>query len=615
MNIIPHREGNIQVGIPVQTADSDTLQSLWSVKDVGLSPIQREALALFDAGLNVFPQPIGAKGGYAWKRLQHTRLVRNDHRYGLRRLFVGSCNIAVMCGATSGNLFVIDCESNESLIHHLEQMQERQIPLWAVKTARGGHIYLRCEDGEVHNIGPNLIPDAEIKGRQGYVLGPQSIHPNGDAYQWIMQEGDKPPLVRSKQIDWLTDDWGIGVSLTVTANSNNYKPGMWARAPQTQFDKLSRSTQEYLQKGHHAEEGARNNQLFKAACDLKGCNYSYNEARNLLTPIARGSGLYSGEINRTITSAYSKPRTPSRPQRLMPKEQPNEDWYHALLYAMEHAWSGRSASSQRTCFLALIERCRVAANENGVFRASIREIAELARLGTATVQKRLKEFISNGILSKCGQDQQSGASLWHFGAELLQYGKSAAMKTDTVALSPHWLSYSVSVFNSDSVERGSVGHSVMFIYQYLKTCDEPLMPSELANGLGISVNQANYAIRKLRKFRLVVRDYDGWVAYSLSLEDLERHMEEFADTQGKGAARKARFEQERALYAARLAFFGREAKEGKVFREACYAMLPTRVMLRYEREVLHILNDPLLVCALELGGVVRLSDGSLLQLE
>src|SRR5690349_1022809 len=76
------------------------------------TPVQTQAYTLFDAGLSVFPLPRGSKSGYPWKRLQYTRLNRNDSVYGLSPLFAGDCNIAVMCGATSGNLFVLDCETH-----------------------------------------------------------------------------------------------------------------------------------------------------------------------------------------------------------------------------------------------------------------------------------------------------------------------------------------------------------------------------------------------------------------------------------------------------------------------------------------------------------------------
>jgi hypothetical protein len=57
-----------------------------------------------------------------------------------------------MCGRTSGNLLVIDCETNERFADQIRQVREWDIPLFTVKTARGGHIWLRCAEGEVKNL-------------------------------------------------------------------------------------------------------------------------------------------------------------------------------------------------------------------------------------------------------------------------------------------------------------------------------------------------------------------------------------------------------------------------------------------------------------------------------
>src|SRR5690606_18635258 len=188
-HIIPYNTINVQVSIPENTDEIQTVCNTNQISTFGLSDLQRQAYALYDIGLNVLPQPIARKGGLPWKRLQYSRLNRDDANYGLRNLFAGECNLAVMCGATSGNLFVIYCESNDSFLYHLQQMRDNDIPIWAVQTARGGHIYLRAKNGEVHNIETGILCDTEIKGRGGYLLAPPSIHPSGMVYPWIVQHG------------------------------------------------------------------------------------------------------------------------------------------------------------------------------------------------------------------------------------------------------------------------------------------------------------------------------------------------------------------------------------------------------------------------------------------
>jgi len=59
-----------------------------------------------------------------------------------------------------------------------------------------------------------------------------------------------------------------------------------------------------------APAGERNSRLFTAACDLSGRGYTERETMDLLVRPAMNSGLTPTEIETSIKSAYSKPRTP-----------------------------------------------------------------------------------------------------------------------------------------------------------------------------------------------------------------------------------------------------------------------------------------------------------------
>lgn len=606
MNSIPHYDGFIQVTMPPEACDSDVPQTHFSIKDVGLSSIQREAFQLYDLGFNVFPQPIGHKGGLPWKRLQHTRLNRDDRAYGIRKLFAGQCNVAVMCGRTSENLFVIDCESLDSFRHNLEQLHKRDIPIWAARTARGGHIYLRASDGEVENIPAGILTNAEIKGCNGYVLAPPSVHPNGDVYEWLIREGSQPPTISSKTVNWLRDAHNNKICLSVTPTTSNYRPGNW-KHPKHIKTRLSRATQLYIQQGATLPEGSRNNRLFSAACDLYGNGASYDETCIMLLPIAQASGLSTREATTTIQSAYSKQRTPARPANTQPNAA-DACWYAALLFGTQHNWQGRTRNTDRTLFLTLVERCRVASNENGVFRASIRETAALSRFSPNTVQASLKRLIKSQLILACGHDQQSNASLWRFTDTVIQSGQFIAMKSDTVSPPPHWLSFSESVFNSDVTERGALGHGVMFIYQYLCQHVRPAMPKILAAGVRCTVNQVNYALSKLRKYGLVIRCEDGWLPVVYNLQELEAHMAQFVDVEGAGEARRERFQRERAVFAGRQLFYARLKREGQRFRQLINDMMSSYWFERVREQVEEALDDPLLALGLELGGSLRLDE-------
>ena len=594
MDIITHNAINVQVSIPKKTDEIQTFCNNHQILTFGLSQLQQEAYKLYDVGLNVFPQPIGQKGGLPWKRLQYSRLNRNDKNYGLRNLFAGDCNIAIMCGITSNNLFVIDCESNDSFLYHLQQMVDRNIPIWAAQTARGGHIYLYAENGEVHNIELGILADTEIKGRNGYVLAPPSIHPSGVAYQWVSQQGDAPPTVDVKTINWLKTRNGEKVPLTFDAPSTS-KTGNWSKCVISPASNLAKETQDYIHSGGSISEGNRNNRLFKAACDLSGNHYSYNEAENILTPIAIMSGLPTYEIKATIKSAYSQQRTPSKKQTT----HLNQTWKYALLWATRHNWENRTAGSDRALFIALIERARVSSNENDIFRASIRELSELSSLGTTTIQRGLARLQDMLVIFNAGYDNNSQASLWRFSNKIISIAKQIELNLNTVSIPPYWLRYSESVFNSDIVERGALGHSVLFVYEFMRTLHQPMMPSDMSEEMGISLNQVNYALRKLKEHELVQRLDKGWYLIKMTLPELETV---FEHVEGKGSARAEKYRAERQVFAGVILFNARIKREGKQY------MAVVSEQLRYQSEAKCLLDDPLIALGLELGGVLRMED-------
>ena len=548
-HIIPHNGAVRQAELSPnrqQIANQPHIGPVPTPRDESRSPIQQQAFALYDLGFNVFPQPYGKKAGLPWKRLQYTRLHRDHQQYGLDTIFSGYWNIAVMCGRTSGNLFVIDCETKTSFEFHTHEIQKRNMPLWAAASARGGHIYLRCRDGEVANIDKGTLSNVEIRGCRCYVLAPPSIHPTGAIYTWTSQQGSQPPEVNLGDIDWLHTLTGKAISLRLDQPKSVHTSKIEkSQSVSHKPSPLSRATLDYLANGQNIPEGERNNRLFKAACDLSGNHHSEQHTAELLTPIAKQSGLPDNEIHHTIRSAYSRDRQPSKPT----KSQQYQDWEYALLYAENNPWEGRTGNSDKATFLSLIKRAQLDSNENGTFRASIREISTQARTGSATTQKALKRLQNPNqpLIQKIGNDKMSTASLWRFSSQMIEQAKH--MKTDTLSPSPLWKLYSVSVSQrGDLLERGALGMNGWSVYQALSDSDEPLLPKSLSERCGLRVYQVAYALRKLSDFDLARRESTGWVAKALDVDVVCQS----AGTLGKGEARERRYADERAVYVGRL---------------------------------------------------------------
>ena len=547
------------------------------------SEIQKAAFSLYDIGLNPFPLPSGKKGGYPWKQLQYTRLDRNHEQAGLLMLFSGNCNLAIMCGRTSRNLFVIDCESPDALHFHIKQMRKRNIPLWVAETQRGGHIYLLSADGEVSNISTGTLIDAEIKGCKGYVLAPPSIHPSRKTYTWMLQEGNEPPTVSIQQIDWLRDSYGNRINLeahqsksieSITQNKYPYSP-------------LSRRTRDYIHHGHTTPEGSRNNELFSASCDLAGNNYNQQDTINTLSAPAQASGLSMQEIITTIKSAYSQKRTPAKPSSSSYTK--TDHWQWMILYADNHNWDGRTATSQRAIFTALIHRAKVSSNEDGLFRASIREIATLARTGTATVQRILKEFQNpyKPHIIKCGYDKVSQATLWKFPQAILN--EAQELNLDTLEESPQWLSCSVSVSSlPDAVERNGLGYNGLLVYRMMVEHGKPVLPKEIELLTGLASHQVKYSLKKLQLFELIYREDLGWLAHEYDDETLDKKVHEKRSVIGKSVRRAERFARERAIYAGRQLFNARLNIERGLFKAQVVNTLQQLHHVKYENQHLPV---------------------------
>ncbi len=79
---------------------------------------------------------------------------------------------------------------------------------------------------------------------------------------------------------------------------------------------LARRTLDFIAFG--ASGGERNDRLFKAAADMRGCHYTEVEALEKLLPAATRAGLSESEARDAIASAYKRQRNPARPQAEKP---------------------------------------------------------------------------------------------------------------------------------------------------------------------------------------------------------------------------------------------------------------------------------------------------------
>jgi len=135
----------------------------------------------------------------SWKPYQERRATEEEVEKWFRNT---NNNIGIICGTISGNLVIIDFDSEE-LFQKWYEIIDKEYPeirdiilnTWIIRTGRGRHIYLRVNEDEKEfkerfRNKPKLIDDVDIKGEGGYVVAPPSIHPNGKQYEFLISPND-----------------------------------------------------------------------------------------------------------------------------------------------------------------------------------------------------------------------------------------------------------------------------------------------------------------------------------------------------------------------------------------------------------------------------------------
>jgi hypothetical protein len=134
----------------------------------------------------------------------------------------------------------------------------------------------------------------------------------------------------------------------------------------------------------------------------------------------------------------------------------------------------------------------------------------------------------------------------------------------------------------------------------LQAYDAPLMPSEIAELVSMTVNQVNYALNKLQSLDMVVRESSGWRFVAVVLDEVA----EAVNVVGRGLQRAGRYARERAV------FIGQKLYQSRLDREMDgYFEHFKKFSRNMKRSISHIgdfMQDPLLRDSLIMGGQVAL---------
>lgn len=527
------------------------LQSVNDVEMIVANETQLAALDLYRLGLNVFPLVRGTKDAHfgKWARLKSTRLLtpdtgkdeneRAEHLEFFLRLF-DDVNIAVMCGRTSNNLTVLDCEGVEIGNYHAEEFAKRGLRPWKVRTARGYHFWWSSDCQVANNPDDKNTPRGfEIRGHSLYVLCPPSVHPSGAIYEWVEREGETLPFIPISKLDWLP----------ITPQTTRRERVPFDDAP---LARLFKKTQDFCEGG--AIEGARDDRLFAAACDFASKGFALADALPHLMHGCEISGFDKSftqrQAERTVASAFKKSRQSIKPVTLTPI------WARAAAWAASHDWqslpytitdkTGRattklvSAQSLRAVFLACcVRQMHDGYTGSGVFRAAQREIAEIADLNQRTARQALRALTFVGYLLPCSSNDND--------ARLFAFSPNA----QKCPSSSEWFN-SIGAFlrvgvEADIFTHGGLGKTSGRVHKII--LERPYTIKEIGERLRLSASTVRKSIAKLRKKGLARKvGKHKWIGDKCDDARLTEIANE-CGTLGKSQAREAKNAEERARFA------------------------------------------------------------------
>jgi hypothetical protein len=551
--------------------------------DIQLSGVQRSAIDLYQRGLNVFPvcrpeevaeiAQINPKKfnkemklPYILNPLFYSRLhlcnsgcADRESRTGLKcygnrngcsftDLFDFS-NLGVMLGRTSGNLVCIDCDTMPAFQVVLREFTIRNLNFWGYYTSRGGNLLFRLAEGEAVNMDKCAIIGVQIWGYHHFCVLPPSVHAAGIVYTWLdrtepawhLPQHESPPVLHLGELEWL----GVKVHEKQTKQQNLFGLPEWTCC-------LSENNRKIL--ASEIPEGQRNIMLTKATYDVAAAINNilvpYEEAEQLLLWTAsRCQPPYPPkQVRQMLNSAINK--SGLRLSRDFYSHSTIEHHSEAFVSQAEYflstyAWSthGRTAQTDKAVFAACITRAKLDRADG--FRASIREVADLANIQQPfTANRALHRLCKKELLHPLEKDT-SGAQRFLFGDEVTVHHQhtNPLLKNSGLTMHTHFVP-------QDRVEQDislKLGRISFNVWKHLQQFPEP-GATAISSKTGLNRSSISRSLKKLITLGMVTfsRAEGVYVGEHLNQEALEEIAMKMGSL-GKSDERRERFAREREI--------------------------------------------------------------------
>lgn len=445
-------------------------------------------------GVQVLPGIYGKKRpSFGWQPFQHYRMRWHDPRYtgDIQWLFSGRCNLIAITGRVSAglgqSLAVIDFDTQRGYENAVQAFIDEFGRVFAVRSSRGGHIWIFIEDGVLKNSSTNdndayRIKDAEVLGRNKVIVLPPSVKIADDGTTYAYEFDERTDPYTPPPVVSIADLQRALPLRTEGGEIYKYQKHTTARYTPTAQGQADRNAlAEYRRTASTETQGKRNTTTFNYMGCLLRQGYSVNEARQEVTAAMIQTGLDASEIERTVQSAIKGFNAPQTTKRAA-------IWKHARAYANAQTWGGRNGKRDRAVFGALVERCKLDADAQGAYRATMREVAELADISKGAAERGINALLDARLIENVSR--ASDNTEWHtagryvFTENVTSWDTNALKGLGDEGYSVPLIDKGTQTGKTLAALRNTLGHIGVKIYRYLCSQDTPCRVADIARAIG-----------------------------------------------------------------------------------------------------------------------------------
>lgn len=422
-------------------------------------------------------------------------------------------NVGLICGAPSGNLCGVDCETQDKFEETLEQLDRVGLAdTWIDKTPRGGRVWLRSP-----------VPLNSQKGKDIELLGALKYgltYPSRFGEKQYTRLHHPPSILAIPSLDLLREalPW-----LTPT------------EAPALPRKRLPRLARRLLRGNGIDRYGSRSEAEQAIVSSLFNRGFLFDEVLALFRnskATGRFSEMPADEAIRHVRLMFNEARSYSQ------KESPHRTAArNALLWAASTSWRGRTGSIDRAVFSAHASLAFISGKAD--YGAASRDLAEHAACERSTAQRATRRLRASGLIELTKPHTYLFANRYALTLST-EKGNSLHHSTTTTCVGVgQSVSFSESALH-DAFRRKALGRSSG---EVLSTLNSPLSAIEIAERSGRHVKTIRLTLKKLRAFGFVKKRGKLW-AKTEPLPDLNE-IAQFFETAGAGARQKRRHKKER----------------------------------------------------------------------